>query len=141
MDRPDFLTVIAKFLNVLISGALISLFHSFIVLDTPPVEIPISLEIESLVLPLRYPCISSALVERAGIVTYLVQYIMIKNLYKENGNSRRHFFGLRRQTFRHKSRHFNNPSTIVRSLSEAVDIILIEVIDIQKKNFDSLTTT
>jgi hypothetical protein len=27
-----------------------------------------------------------------GIITYLIQYIMIKNLYKENGNSRRHFF-------------------------------------------------
>jgi hypothetical protein len=71
---------------------------------------------------------------------------MIKNLYKENGNSRRHFFGLRRQTFRHfrhffrqsrhKSRHFSNSSTIVRCLSEAVDIILIEVIDIQEENFE-----
>jgi hypothetical protein len=127
MDRPDFLTVTVNSLNASISGTLISLFYSFIVLDTPPAEIPISLEIESLVLPLRYPCITSALVGRAGIVTYLVQYIMIKNLYKENCNSRRHFFGQRRQTTshfrhffrqsRHKSRHFNNPSTIVRCLS------------------------
>jgi hypothetical protein len=67
---------------------------------------------------------------------------MIKNLYKENGNSRRQFFGQRRQTTRHfrhffrHSRHFHRPTEIDGFMSEAVDIILIEVIDIQEENFD-----
>jgi hypothetical protein len=65
---------------------------------------------------------------------------MIKNAYKENGNSRRHFFGQRRQSprhfrhflrqNRHKSRHFSNPSK-EGCLREAADIIL-EVMDIQE---------
>jgi hypothetical protein len=71
---------------------------------------------------------------------------MIKNLYKENGNSRRHLFDQRRQSYRHfrhffrqnrhKGRHFNNPSKIEACLSEAADFILIEVIDIKEENFD-----
>jgi hypothetical protein len=61
---------------------------------------------------------------------------MIKNLYKENGNSRRHFFDKRRQSSRHlrhffrqsrhKRRHFSNPYKIEVCLSEAANIILIE---------------
>jgi hypothetical protein len=81
----------------------------------------------------------------AGTVTYLVQYIMIKNLYKENGNSSHHFFGLRYQFIRHfrhffrqnrhKSRHFPCPLKIRGCLSEAKDILL-KVIDIQEEDFD-----
>ena len=143
MDIPDFSTPFAKSLNASISGNLIPLFHSRIILDTPPVEIPISLEIKSLVFPLRYLCITSVLVGEFGIITYLIQYIMIKNLYKENGNSRRHFFDKRRQSSRHfrhffrqsrhKRRHFSNPYKIEVCLSEAANIILIEVMYIQEE--------
>jgi hypothetical protein len=70
---------------------------------------------------------------------------MIKNLYKENGNSRRHFFGQRRQSSRHfrhffrqnrhKSSHFQRPTEIDGFTSVAIDIILIEGIDIQEEKF------
>jgi hypothetical protein len=58
MVIPDFLTKIAKSRSSSAMGILVLFFHSLIIFEAVPVDIPNSLAIWSLDLPLRYHCIT-----------------------------------------------------------------------------------